>query len=273
MVQQQQIVDDPEDDQDILREINQLDAEDAVNNPLIAEASELPAVETPPETPTEVPASPPVEARPELQKYLERDGAAAPTPAPPPAPDPTAPPQFDAAWYQQQAAAQAQENARLQAEAQRAQLEAQTREYENMLVNQGLNAESAASLAQRNRDQQQQIYQAQQGAQAQAQYYEGKMNAAMHYGEQHGVSPRDLMQYETPQAMEAAAKSQAQIKALEKQVTQLTQSKTPRQELDNNRTTVTSGLTDESLVDSAMNKPNSEWSDAERAAMRNIAGA
>lgn len=266
MSTQPTIVDDPEDDQDILREIKTLDAEEGVENPLIAEANELNEAEAP----TEAPPAPPTEVpAPQVAPATE---ATVPAPTPIPA-APAAPRQFDAAWYQQQAAATAQENARLQIEAQRAHLESQSREYENMLVNQGLNTESAAALAQQNREQQVQVYQAQQSAQAQSQYYEGKMNAAMHYAAQHSVSPRDLMQYDSPVAMEAAAKSQSQITALQKQVTQLTQSGTPAQQLDNNRTSVTSGLTDESLVDSAMNKANSEWSDAERQAMRNIAGA
>jgi len=63
------------------------------------------------------------------------------------------------------------------------------------------------------------MYQAVLQAQAQAaqaqQYQQGKMNAAMHFAAQYGVSPQALMRFDSPDAMEAFGKQEQRIRALE----------------------------------------------------------
>ena len=195
---------------------------------------------------------------------------AQPVPPIPPQAAPPLPSEVETLRQQNEIYAQQLQQAELQRQSQL--LEAQTSQMATELQNQGLMPNEAAQIAQQQTMYRQQAMQAQQQAKAYAEYQQGKMNAAFHYGQQHNVSPQQLMQYDTPQAMEQAAQSQSQISSLQQQVAKLTRSQVPPQYMDNNQTTPTQGSSHDRLIDSALNKPANQWTQAEAQAMREISG-
>jgi hypothetical protein len=101
---------------------------------------------------------------------------------------------------------------------------------------------------------------------------QGKMNAALYYSEQHGVSAQELLQYDNPQAMELAALQKSEIKGLKDKVANLQKSGVPAQTMDSNTASPAMGTSQERLVDSALNKAPGERTQAEQEALARMAG-
>jgi hypothetical protein len=155
----------------------------------------------------------------------------------------------------------------------RAQLDKETQEATANLEAQGLLPEQAAAIANRERASREQAIGAQQQMTAQADYFQGKMNAALYYAQKHNVSAQELMQHNTPQAMETAALGQSKVSALEQQVAALRRGSVPPQYMDNNQASPSiSANTATKLVDSALAKHSSERTPAENEALARIAG-
>jgi hypothetical protein len=192
-------------------------------------------------------------------------------PAPPTAvPQPT-PSELDILRQQNQAYEQQLQQA---AVAQiRAQLDKETQESAANLEAQGLMPEQAAQIANKERASREQAIAAQQQMTAQGEYMQGKMNAALYYAQKHSVSAHELMQHNTPQAMEAAALGQSKVSALEQQVAILKRGAVPPQDMDNNQASPSiSANTATRLVDSALAKHSSERTPAEKEALARMAG-
>ena len=219
------------------------------------------------EPPTEVddePLAPVAEEEPQLP-FPETPVAPAPV-----EPAPVVPNELDILRQQNEAYQQQLQQAELQRQSQL--LEQQTAQMATDLQNQGLMPAEAAQIAQQQTHYRQQAMQAQQQAQQYAEFQQGKMNAAFYYGQLHNVSPQELMQYNTPQEMERAAKSHTEIAALKAEVASMKRGQVAPQSMDNNQTSPVQGNSQERLVDSALGKPASQWSPAESEAMRTISG-
>lgn len=106
-------------------------------------------------------------------------------------------------------------------------LDREVLQYQGQLEAQGLMEEQAKPVAQQYKQFRQRELQIQQAAQNRELNNLGKFYAALHYGQVHAIDPRELMQYDSPQAMESAAKAQAKLKSLETQIQKLTQQQVP----------------------------------------------
>jgi hypothetical protein len=193
-----------------------------------------------------------------------------PTPVAPPVTPPVVPNELD--QLRQQNAAY---EARFQAAAVKERhilLEQETAQLAAQIEAQGVAPETAAQLA----NQQRQVREEALGAQAQLQgqqaYMQGKMNAALHYGEKHGISAQELMQFESPQAMEMHALGQKKVSALEQEVAALKKSGVPAQTYDGNQASPVAGSTEIRLVESALGKHASERTKPESEALARAAG-
>jgi hypothetical protein len=143
------------------------------------------------------------------------------TPAPVPAPaDPNVQAQLDVAKRQL---------AEYQANQQNAQLQQAASKYAEQLEESGMTSSDARQLAGQALSMRQQTIAAQQQAQNSAQLAEGKLAAATHYGDLYKVSPKELIQYNSPQEMEAAAKSQQELNRLRDEVNALKRNEVPAQ--------------------------------------------
>ena len=219
------------------------------------------------EPPTEVddePLAPVAEEEPQIP-FPETPVAPAPV-----EPAPVVPNELEILRQQNEVYQQQLQQAELQRQSQL--LEQQTAQMATDLQNQGLMPAEAAQIAQQQTYYRQQAMQAQQQAQQYAEFQQGKMNAAFYYGQLHNVSPQELMQYNTPQEMERAAKSHTEIAALKAEVASMKRGQVAPQSMDNNQTSPVQGNSQDRLVDSALGKPASQWSPAESEAMRTISG-
>ena len=234
----------------ILKEIDELNDEEGTESPDgLAPPSDIPVALTKEET--TAPAA---------------DDAPA-APAIPPQVSPTSP--FD----QTQQVRQLQEqNARLVEQQQQGQVEAETERYRQELIGTGVPEDSAKYLADQQRQSYQTILQIQQQSQNSLLEQQGKMNAAMHYGQLHGVSPQNLMMYDSPQAMEMAAKQQQQINDLQKQVGESKKAAVPAQIMDNNQSSANGNMSEDRLLDSALSKAPMDRTEFEQAVMKRAAG-
>lgn len=164
------------------------------------------------------------------------------------------------------------ENERLQQVQTQASVDAEISRYQTELTTQGIPEDSAKYLA----GQQRQNLQAMSAMQFQAQNalmeQQGKMNAAMHYSGIYGVTPQALMMYDSPQAMEAAARQQRQIDTLQTQVAESKKASVQSQVMDASRSSPNASPNENNLVDSALSKAAGDRTELESAALRRAAG-
>lgn len=186
---------------------------------------------------------------------------------PPPSPEmPTAPiPNQVGQLHQLQA-----ENERLQQSQIQAAVDEEIRRYEGELTNQGLPEDSARYLASQQRQNLQNMVAMQQQSQNALLEQEGKMNAAMIYGEKYGVPPQSLMMHATPQAMEMAANQQKQINDLRADASVSKRASVQSQVMDTARSTPNVSPNEDRLLDSASMKPHSAQTEEERAAVLRV---
>lgn len=111
-------------------------------------------------------------------------------------------------------------------------IQAEAVRYQRDLEAQGFLPEHAQYVAQRHQQFLRQTVQQQQQQILQQQIGEGKRNAAQHFAEKYGVSPSSLMHYDSPEAMEDAAKDKSRIRALEEAETQRKKAQVPGQRFD-----------------------------------------
>lgn len=193
-----------------------------------------------------------------------------PIPTAPVEPAPAVPNETEV--LRQQNAAYQQQLQQAAIEQQRQLLEQEVATQASQLEAQGVDPETASQIANQQRQIREQALGAQYQLASQQAYMQGKMNAALHYAGKHSVSAQDLMQYETPQAMEAAAMGQVRVNELEKQVADLRKSGVPAQVMDSNQAAAVPGSSEQKLVDSAINKHWSERTEAEQAAFQRVGG-
>lgn len=186
---------------------------------------------------------------------------------PPPSPEmPAAPiPNQVGQLHQLQA-----ENERLQQSQTQAAVDEEIRRYEGELTNQGLPEDSAKYLASQQRQNLQNMVAMQQQSQNALLEQEGKMNAAMIYGEKYGVPPQSLMMHATPQAMEMAANQQKQINDLRADASVSKRASVQSQVMDTARSTPNISPNEDRLLDSASMKPHSAQTEEERAAVLRV---
>lgn len=206
------------------------------------------------------------------------DSAPVPPPIAPPAPPPKAPPaptqeSIELQELRQRTQGYEQQIQRQAAEQQRMQLEQETQKVSQDLQMQGIDPQTATQFANQQRLLREREIQANQQLQAQSAFYQGKMNAAMHYSEQYGVPPQTLIQYNTPQEMDMAAKIQKLERVQQQSASREKKSAVPPQSMDSNQVTPAAGTTQERLVDSALNKAPGDRTEAESAALARYAGA
>mgnify|MGYP003140383127 FL=1 len=186
---------------------------------------------------------------------------------PPPSPEmPAAPmPNQVGQLHQLQA-----ENERLQQSQTQAAVDEEIRRYEGELTNQGLPEDSDRYLASQQRQNLQNMVAMQQQSQNALLEQEGKMNAAMIYGEKYGVPPQSLMMHATPQAMEMAANQQKQINDLRADAAVSKRASVQSQVMDTARSTPNVSPNEDRLLDSASMKPHSAQTEEERAAVLRV---
>ncbi len=145
-------------------------------------------------------------------------------------------------------------------------------QLQQSLEAQGLGPEQAELQAKTFADQAHGFYvremQLRQQTQAQTREIEAKWEVAVQIGQEHGIHPRELIQYNSPQAMIAAATQQKRIKSLEEQVKTLTQRTVPSQTLESGQGAI--GGRGESAWLQAYN--NGDRSPQAQAAARKAAG-
>lgn len=213
---------------------------------------------------------------PEVPVAGQENGAVpvAEAPASPPPPPSNIPSNTDLqqqALLQQQAAMVQAENQRLQGEQARQALEREYQDFHAKLEAQGYAPEQAAFATERYQAIREEAIQVQNQSYQQSQYLEGKMNAAIHYSEQYGVSAKELMQHNSPQAMEKAAQDIRRIKTLENTVSSMKQSGVPVQNFETGQSS-SSRTSESKLLDSANNKSFADRTPEENAAMKRAAG-
>ena len=171
---------------------------------------------------------------------------AAPAPvaeAPAPAPAAPAVPQAQAIDQQRLADIDRRE-ADLQYREAMGNLDAQVGQYETRITNEYLatglyTQEQSQMMARQNADIQKQAYVAQMQAKTEQQQevavQKGQFKAALYYAKRYKVDAEDLLQYQSPQAMEAASKSTSRIAELESRLTKQERAAVPPQQMDDSR--------------------------------------
>lgn len=104
-----------------------------------------------------------------------------------------------------------------------------------------------------------QVLGTQQQVETQKQFFEGKANAAMYYGDQYGISPKDLMAFNTPQDMERHGLNQQEIQRLKTQVARLTKAEAPLQQFDSGVPQSSSGQLEGAQLERAVGEGSVEF--------------
>ena len=134
-------------------------------------------------------------------------------------------------------------------EKQRQAIESEAVQYNSALVDQGMEQAQADQLTQQLKQTRANEQQYSQNIQNLDAYYRGKFNAAMEIGEKHGISPKTLMQYESPQDMEKHASSQSEVTKLKAEITKLKKGQVPAQQYDTSQAPAEGSTSDSRLLD------------------------
>lgn len=197
-----------------------VDAEAQVDEVAVdSSAPEPTEVATPEQPVAEVPVEPSAEA------------------APAPVPEPEAPPvgAGDTERLRAQVAQQGQEIAQFQQRQAEAEAARQLQGEKTQLEEQGWAPEQAQWAVDRVQRERSASIQMHQQYVAAVEHMQGKMNASTYYASKYGVTPNILMQYESPDQMENAARQTSEMAALIKEVEALKGNKAPEQHLDSGR--------------------------------------
>ena len=221
-----------------------------------APAAKAPSVEAPAPTAVDEAPSAPVAEAPPVE----------PAPVAPPDQAPAVPSAREVELGQQLAAVQQREAAQQQASQQAAIQQAarqQAAQKANQLVQQGtFLPEQAQQLTEYFLPYEQQALQLQQGAQAYAQHLTDKTNYAAKMAALFGVSHTELMDFETPQAMERHAQGQARLRAAEEKVAKLTKAQVAAQTFSPGVTGASTGELEGAELETAVGNGTVEFTPA-----------
>ena len=134
--------------------------------------------------------------------------------------------------YRRQLIETQQRLAAVEAEKQKAALEQQALAYQNQMVERGVPEDIAQTLSQQQAQMQAQSIDLQTQAQQALANEQGRYRAALHYGKQYGIEPDALIMYDSPQAMETAAKQSSEISTLKKELQDMKQQQVPVTEVE-----------------------------------------
>ena len=134
-------------------------------------------------------------------------------------------------------------------EKQKQAIESEAVQYNSALVDQGMEQAQADQLTQQLKQTRANEQQYTQNIQNLDAYYRGKFNAAMEIGEKHGISPKTLMQYESPQDMEKHASSQSEVTKLKAEIAKLKKEQVPAQQYDNSQAPAEGSTSESRLLD------------------------
>lgn len=145
----------------------------------------------------------------------------------------------------------------------------ETENYKQQLAQQGYNNEQIQHAADTYYQQRAQQVQTEQNYQKGIQFKEGQFKASLQFGKKYNVDPEVLLQYQSPQEMEQAAKHQSEVRALKEENARLKKGQVPSQSFDNNNAPANASSSEERLLDlynSGVRNPETE------AAARRAAG-
>ena len=144
----------------------------------------------------------------------------------------------------------------------------ETENYKQQLAQQGYNNEQIQHAADTYYQQRTQQVQTEQNYQKGIQFKEGQFKASLQFGKKYNVDPEVLLQYQSPQEMEQAAKHQSEVRALKEENARLKKGQVPSQSFDNNNAPANASSSEERLLDlynSGVRNPETEGA-ARRAA-------
>jgi len=130
--------------------------------------------------------------------------------------------------------------------------------YRQQLENQGIPQDQADYMSRERQSYRLREVELQRQAQSQSEHLQGKMNAALYYAARHpGADPKMLFQYDSPQAMEAAARSATEISSLKKEIAGLKRAQVPAgQTFDNSQPSAAALSDDEEWVNTVYGDPD-----------------
>ena len=134
-------------------------------------------------------------------------------------------------------------------EKQRQTIESEAVKYNSALVDGGMEQPQADQLTQQLKQTRANEQQYSQNIQNLNSYYQGKFNAALEIGEQHGISPKTLMQYDNPQDMKKHASSQSEVTKLKAEITKLKKEQVPAQQYDTSQAPAEGSTSESRLLD------------------------
>jgi len=125
----------------------------------------------------------------------------------------------------------------------------ETENYKQQLAQQGYNNEQIQHAADTYYQQRTQQVQTEQNYQKGIQFKEGQFKASLQFGKKYNVDPEVLLQYQSPQEMEQAAKHQSEVRALKDENARLKKGQVPSQSFDNNNAPANASSSEERLLD------------------------
>ena len=134
-------------------------------------------------------------------------------------------------------------------EKQRQAIESEAVRYNHALVEQGMEQAQADQMTQQLKQSRVNEQQYSQNIQNLDAYYRGKFNAAMEIGEKHGISPKELMAFDSPQDMEKHASSQSEVTRLKAEIAKLKKEQVPAQQYDNSQAPAEGSTSEQRLLD------------------------
>ena len=219
-----------------------------------APSTEAPATDTPvePTTTEATPSEETTETTPAEAPVSQDDGQVSSDTAETPAETP----KIDAESLNKQLeeTKQQQENLQKQVmqyevEKQRQAIEDEAVRYNQALVEGGMEEAQAKQLTEQLKQTRVNEQQYSQNIQNLDAYYRGKFNAAMEIGEKHGISPKELMAFDSPQDMEKHASSQSEVTRLKAEIAKLKKEQVPAQQYDNSQAPAEGSTSEQRLLD------------------------
>ena len=128
-------------------------------------------------------------------------------------------------------------------------IEAEAVQYNQALVEGGMEQAQANQLTDQLKETRVKEQQYTQNIQNLDAYYRGKFNAAMEIGEKYGISPKALMAYDNPQDMEKHASSQSEVTKLKAEIAKLKKEQVPAQQYDNSQAPAEGSTSESRLLD------------------------
>ena len=126
------------------------------------------------------------------------------------------------------------------------------------LTSQGYTEEDAARAAEQQRQNDQTVYQTNHNAQQALQEQDAKYQAAIMFNQQFGTPIQDLLVYNTPASMEAAARQFQMVQQTKQQLAEAQKASVPSQVMDNGVSTASPARSEDRLLDEYNNGARTE---------------